>query len=95
MKQAHPYRKKERRSKRTHLYSRSIIRSEEENSAGSESDLPVTQVKMSTPFDTKLKHLLNNYFYAKNDKHDIWQALVENDILTYDRCSLIVRHLKA
>ena len=45
--------------------------SEEENSTGSESDLPVTQVKMSTPFDTKLKHLLTNYFYAIGEKHEV------------------------
>ena len=41
------------------------------SSERSESDLPVTQVKMSTPFDTKLEHLLNNYFSAKGDTHDI------------------------
>ena len=46
--------------------------SEEENSTGSENDLSVIQVKMSTSFATKLKHLLNNYVYAKNDKHNIW-----------------------
>ena len=45
--------------------------SEEENYNGSGSNLPVTQVKMSTAFDTKLEHLLNNYFSAKSDKHDI------------------------
>ena len=39
---------------------------------------------MSTPFDTKLEHLLNTYLYAKSDKHEIWQMFVENDILTYD-----------
>ena len=39
---------------------------------------------MSTPFDTKLEHLLNTYLYAKSDKHEIWQAFVENNILTYD-----------
>ena len=62
----------------------SIESSEEENSTRSESDLPVTKVKMSTPFDTKLKYLLNTYLYAKSDKHDIWQTFVENVILTYD-----------
>ena len=36
-------------------------------------------------FDLKLEHLLNNYVYAKSDKHDIWQTFVENDILTYDK----------
>ena len=44
---------------------------EEKNYTGGESDLLVTQVKMSTSFDTKLDHLLNNYFNAKSDKHDI------------------------
>ena len=44
---------------------------EEENYTGIESDLPVTQVKMSTSFDTKLEHLLINYFNAKYYKHDI------------------------
>ena len=34
--------------------------SKEENSTGSESDLPVTQVKMSTPFDIKFEYLLND-----------------------------------
>ena len=36
--------------------------SKEENSTESESDL--TQVKMSTPFDTKLERLLDTYFYV-------------------------------
>ena len=57
---------------------------EEEHSTRSENHLPVTQAKMSTPFDTKLEHLLNTYLYAKNYKYDIWQTFVENDILTYD-----------
>ena len=39
---------------------------------------------MSTPFGTKLKHLLTNYFSAKGDRHDIRQAFVENDILSFD-----------
>ena len=39
---------------------------------------------MSTPFDTKLEHLLNTYVYGKSDKHEIWQTFVENDNLTYD-----------
>ena len=34
--------------------------SEDVNSTGSESDLPVTQVKMSTPFVTELEYLLTN-----------------------------------
>ena len=46
--------------------------SKEENYTGYESDLPVTQVKMSIPFDKKLEHLLSGYLDAKNDKHDIW-----------------------
>ena len=58
--------------------------SEEENSTGSESDLPVTQVKMSTPFDTKFEHLLTNYFYAIGEKHEVWQAFIENNIITFD-----------
>ena len=60
--------------------------SEKENSTGSEMNLPVTQVKMSTHFDTKLEHLLTNYFSSKSkgDKHDIRQAFIKNDILTYD-----------
>ena len=33
-------------------------------------------------FDKKLEHLLNTYCYVKNDKHEIWQAFVENNILT-------------
>ena len=45
--------------------------SDELNSTGSESDLPVTQVKMSTPFDTKLEHLFINYFYAIEEKHEV------------------------
>ena len=39
---------------------------------------------MSTPFDTKLKHMLTNYFSVKGDKHDIWQAFIESDIPTFD-----------
>ena len=39
---------------------------------------------MSAPFDKKLEHLLNVYCYIKSDKHEIWHALVENNILTFD-----------
>ena len=39
--------------------------SKEENSTGS-------QVKMTTPFDTKLGYLLETYLYVKSDKHEIW-----------------------
>ena len=56
----------------------------EDNPTGSESDLPITQVNMSNPFDTKIEHLLTNYFSANSDKHDIQQAFIENDILTFD-----------
>ena len=58
--------------------------SEEENFTGSESDLPVTQVKMSTTFDLKLKHLLTNYFSATGNQHDTQQTFIQNDILTFD-----------
>ena len=46
--------------------------------------MPVTQVKISTPFDTKLKHRFTNYFSAKGEKHDILQAFIKNEILTFD-----------
>ena len=39
---------------------------------------------MSALFDKKLEHLLDTYCYVKSDEHEIWQAFVENDILTYD-----------
>ena len=46
--------------------------------------MDVPQAKMSAPFDKKLEHLLNTYYYIKSDKHEIWQVFVENNILTYD-----------
>ena len=57
--------------------------SDNENSTGSESDLFEPQVKMA-PFGVKLKPLLKNYFMAKGDQHDIRQAFIHNDILTFD-----------
>ena len=39
---------------------------------------------MSASFDKKLEHLLDTYCYVKSDKHEIWQAFVENNILTYN-----------
>ena len=43
----------------------------EENSTESNaSDLPVTQVKMTTHFDSKLEHLLTNYFSATSNQYD-------------------------
>ena len=53
------------------------------NSTGNKNALFVPQAKMA-PFDTKLEHLLSTYCYAKSDKHEIWQAFVENNILTFD-----------
>ena len=45
--------------------------SEEENYTGNGSGLPVTQVKMSITFYTKLKHLLTNYYFAIRDKYEV------------------------
>ena len=39
---------------------------------------------MSAPFDKRFEHLLNTYCYIKSDKHEIWQAFVKNNTLTYD-----------
>ena len=39
---------------------------------------------MITTFDTKLEHLLTKYFYAIGDEHEVWQALIENNILTFN-----------
>ena len=39
---------------------------------------------MSAPFDKNLEHLLDTYCYVKSDKHEIWQAFVENNIFAYD-----------
>ena len=50
------------------------------------------QAKMSTTFDTKLEHLLINYLSSTGVNHDIRQAFVYEDILTFedftDCCSL-------
>ena len=43
---------------------------EEHSTESNLSDLCVTQVKMTTPFDLKLKHLLTNYFSATGDQHN-------------------------
>ena len=48
------------------------------------SNLPVTQVKMTTPFDSKLKYLLTNYFGATSDQHDTQQTFIQNNILNFD-----------
>ena len=45
--------------------------SEEENSSGSGSNLPINQIKISNPLDTNLKHMLTNCFSTIGDKHDI------------------------
>ena len=58
--------------------------SKEEHSMESESDFIVPQAKMNAPFDKKFEYLLDTYCYVKSDEHEIWQAFVENDILTYD-----------
>ena len=39
-------------------------------------NLPATQVKMTTPFDSKLGHLLTNYFSATGDQHDTRQMFI-------------------
>ena len=53
---------------------------------------PVFQAKMSTPFDTKLEHLLINYLSAIGVDHDIRQAFIYKDVLTFenfmDSCDL-------
>ena len=39
---------------------------------------------MSPSFDTKLEHLLTNYFMAIGDQHDIRQACIQNNIIIFD-----------
>ena len=36
------------------------------------------------PFDTKLEHLLTNYFIAIGNQHDIRQAFIQNGIIIFD-----------
>ena len=44
----------------------------------------MTQANMSTPFDTKLKHVLNNYLSATRADHDIRKAFIHEQILTFE-----------
>ena len=41
-------------------------------------------LNMSTTFDTKLDHLLTNYFSASSDQHDIRQTFIYKNITTFD-----------
>ena len=45
---------------------------------------PATQANMSTPFDTKLEHVLNNYLSATGADHDIRKAFIHEQILTFE-----------
>ena len=72
---------------------------EEHSTESDSSDLPVSQVKMTTPFDPKLEHLLTNYFSATGDQHDTRQTFIQKNILTFDlligMCTLrILRNTK-
>ena len=39
---------------------------------------------MMSSFDPKLEHLLTNFFMALGDQHDIRQALIQNQITSFD-----------
>ena len=39
---------------------------------------------MSTSVDTKLEHLMNNYFMAIGGQHDIRQGFIQNEIISFD-----------
>ena len=47
-------------------------------------EIPATQANMSTPFDTKLKHVLNNYLSATGADHDIRKAFIHEQIFTFE-----------
>ena len=68
--------------------------SNDDNSTGDESaekdkesggeEISATQATMSTPFDTKLKHVLNNYLSATGADHDIRKAFIHEQIFTFE-----------
>ena len=39
---------------------------------------------MTTPFDTKLEHVLNNYLSATRADHHIQKAFIHKQILTFE-----------
>ena len=47
-------------------------------------DILTTQAKMSTPFDTKLEHVLNNYLSATRVDHDIRKAFIHAQIFRFE-----------
>ena len=47
-------------------------------------EIPANQATMSTPFDTKLEHVLNNYLSATGADHDIRKAFIHEQILTFE-----------
>ena len=60
---------------------------EKEGSQNEEPDgeeIPVTQANMSTLFDTKLKHVLNNYLIATGADHDIRKAFIHEHFFTFE-----------
>ena len=58
--------------------------SRDDNSTGGENASFVTQVNMTSSFDTKLENLLTNYFMVIGDQHDIQQVFIQNGIITFD-----------
>ena len=43
---------------------------------------------MTSPFDTKLEHVLNNYLSATGADHQIRKAFIHEKILTFDQFTI-------
>ena len=89
--QSEESKKEEKESPTRSKESKKDKESQHKGSDGEES--PATKAKMSTPFDTKLEHLLINYLSATRVNHDIRQAFIYEGILTFenftDGCDLV------